>query len=508
MTLRIASLCCILITASCEKSIPPIAAVAEPGYTEVATRWSARTELFVEYPPLVKGQPSRFAIHLTRLDNFQAMRQGTVEVRLAPTNGAAEVFRVASPSRPGIFGVTVVPSSSGSFRLSIHLNCEGIEDTHDLGIVAIPANPSPIKPEASSEDPNEISFLKEQQWNLDFATSLTLDQSLRQSLRVPAEVTPRPGGEAQVDAPFDGRVHFERVPAIGSKVEANQILASLALPTSAPTDPTALELARTEANVQLQYLRRDRERAERLVASGAVPAKRLDEARSNELTAEARLKAAEARLTLFEASRNADSSGNNRRFAIRAPIAGTLVSVKSSPGANVRAGDVLFQIVDLDAVHVSAIIPESEFPSMRGLSGAELEIPGMDAPRRLDRLVTIGRVVDAPSRTFPVIYAFDNRERRVAINQTVYVRILFAPTPRSAVIPESALVEDSGSPIVFVQTSGESFLRRPVKLGQREGGLVQIVEGLKPGERVVTKGAHLIRLASMSSQAPAHGHVH
>jgi multidrug efflux pump subunit AcrA (membrane-fusion protein) len=69
-------------------------------------------------------------------------------------------------------------------------------------------------------------------------------------------------------------------------------------------------------------------------------------------------------------------------------------------------------------------------------------------------------------------------------------------------------VDDAGRPIVFVQTEGESFVRRPVTLGAREGGIVQVKHGIRAGERVVTKGAALIRLASMSSQVPAHGHVH
>jgi multidrug efflux pump subunit AcrA (membrane-fusion protein) len=76
------------------------------------------------------------------------------------------------------------------------------------------------------------------------------------------------------------------------------------------------------------------------------------------------------------------------------------------------------------------------------------------------------------------------------------------------VVPESAIVDDSGRPILYQQRSGETFVRRPVKLGQRSGGMVQVLDGINPGERIVTKGAHLIRLASMSSQVPAHGHVH
>jgi len=76
------------------------------------------------------------------------------------------------------------------------------------------------------------------------------------------------------------------------------------------------------------------------------------------------------------------------------------------------------------------------------------------------------------------------------------------------VVPESAIVDDGGRPVIFIQQAGESFLRRPVKLGIREGGLVQVLEGASPGERVVTRGAHLVRLSAMCSQVPAHGHVH
>jgi len=75
-------------------------------------------------------------------------------------------------------------------------------------------------------------------------------------------------------------------------------------------------------------------------------------------------------------------------------------------------------------------------------------------------------------------------------------------------VPESAIVDDGGRPVVFIQREGEAFVRRPVKLGIREGNLVQIAEGLQGGERIVTKGAYLIRLAALSSQIPAHGHVH
>jgi membrane fusion protein, heavy metal efflux system len=94
------------------------------------------------------------------------------------------------------------------------------------------------------------------------------------------------------------------------------------------------------------------------------------------------------------------------------------------------------------------------------------------------------------------------------VNQAVHVRLLTTTTAAAPAVPQSAIVDDAGRPVVFIQASGEAFLRRPVQLGVREGGYVQVLEGVFPGERVVSRGAHLIRLAAMSSQVPAHGHVH
>lgn len=503
------------LLAGCQRTGPPApaasAAAAAEAETppEVVTHWTAQTELFAEYPPLVAGQTSRFAIHVTRLDNFQPVRRGEVEVRIQAAGAAPQTFRAGAPSRPGIFGVDVKPAAAGEVRLAITYTGEGWRDTHEAGLARVAASRAEARPETADEDGDAVTFLKEQQWTLDFATAVVEEREMRTSLRVPAEVEPRSGGRAEVDAPFDGRLLPDAFPRFGARVAMGQVLARVVPPPSNPADRPGLEAARREALAQWELARKDQARAERLVKSGAVPAKRVDEAAAAVAMAEARHDAAEARLAQYEAARRADGDGADARaFAVRAPLTGIIETVKAAPGANVKAGEALFQLVDLDTVYVSAIVPEAEFPRMRALSGAELEAPGLDAPRRLGQPVTIGRVVDAASRTFPVVYPFDNRDRRVAVNQTVYVRLLFEAGGRGPVIPESALVDDGGRPIVFVQQGGETFVRRPVKTGQRAGGTVQALEGVKAGERVVVKGAHLIRLASMSNQVPAHGHVH
>jgi multidrug efflux pump subunit AcrA (membrane-fusion protein) len=59
-----------------------------------------------------------------------------------------------------------------------------------------------------------------------------------------------------------------------------------------------------------------------------------------------------------------------------------------------------------------------------------------------------------------------------------------------------------------VQVAGESFARRFVDVASRDGGVVGLRSGLKPGERVVTRGAYEVQLASAAKGLPAEGHVH
>ena len=145
---------------------------------------------------------------------------------------------------------------------------------------------------------------------------------------------------------------------------------------------------------------------------------------------------------------------------------------------------------------------------MNELVGAELEVPGLGIPIPLDRLVAVGRVLEPRARTVPIIYALREPDRRLAIGQAVTLRLFVGAATEAITVPESAIVDDAGQPVVFVQTGGERFDRRAVQLGNRESGLVQILGDVSPGERVVVSGAPLIRLAALSPKVPAHGHTH
>ena len=497
------------VVAGCNRSGPPAAAPAEPEAMSV-TRWTDKTELFAEYPPLVAGGTSRFGIHLTRLDSFKAVTDGSVEVRLEGGSNVPEVFRVDAPSRPGIFGVDVRPTHMGKRQLVIVLKSNGLGDEHRVGEVDVYPNTEAAHAanRSGDEEAPGISFLKEQQWSLDFATAVVKEQAVRESIRIPARFEARPGGAADVVAPITGRLTRVVEVPLGASVSGGQELARLLPPPSAPADLPQLQRARADAQTALALATHDRERAERLTSAGAAPAKRLEEARSAEEQARARLTAAEASLAQDNAARTGSASHGDGLFIVRSPVSGVIAQREAATGANVSAGSVLFRVVDASQIHVVGQIPETETARSRRANAAEIEIPGHPDRVPAGRLVSIGRVLDPQSRTLPITFAFDNRTFTFPVGQAAFLSLLMDSTAPRPVVPAEAIVDDAGRPIVFVQREGETFDRRAVTLGPRSGGLVQITDGVKPGERVVTKGAYLVRLASLSASVPAHGHVH
>jgi len=499
----------IVVLAGCKNSSPPAKTPEGPEVIAV-TRWTERTELFMEHPPVVAGQSARFAVHFTDLQNFKPVTKGRVIVELRSASGKAEMFQADAPSRPGIFGVDVKPGSAGSHTMTVGLESGALRDTHDLGQVEVFANAQDAAKAVQSGEVEAIRFLKEQQWTLDFATEVVAERSLRESLRVPAEVRPRTGGEVELIAPVAGRIAVSgAIPSVGTPVQKGQVLARIIPRTATPADYATLESAREEAKAALGLAQRDRERAERLLAAGAVPSKRLDEAKAAEATAQAKFEAAQMRLKQYESSRSADGDApGESQFLLRAPIAGVVAAAHGTPGANVEQGETLFRIVATDLVYVVASVPEAEGWRLRQLAGGELELPGEAKPLPLGRVVSVGRVVDPQARTLPVIFEEHNSDGRLVIGQSDFVRLFTSATAKAPAVPESALVDDGGRAVAFVQVAGESFARRPVQLGNRQGGYVHVLEGIEPGERVVTRGAYQVRLAALSTQIPAHGHVH
>ncbi len=492
---------------------PDILPATEESPPVVVTRWTDLSELFLEYPPLKATQTSRFAIHLTDLGSFEPITEGRVVVELTHDDGTMERFAADGPSSPGIFGVDVSPERPGSPALVVRVDSSALSDEHDLGpaVVLGPQAVSNVQAHEATAgiETGAVTFLKEQQWNLDFATQLVQLGSIQSGLLAPATVEPRSGGRLVVVAPVSGRLLASApLPALGASVSRETQLGTIVPLWSGSPDRSTLELPLAEAEVGLQSVERELRRVERLFAAGAIPARRIEEAQAHRQIALARLNAAKKRMDSYEESRRDGPHSETRSsFAVRSHLDGVVTALFATDGAHVEEGEPLLEVVAIDSVQVSAAVPESQAPALRDLRGAELGLPGVP-PVALRGPALVGRVVDPATRTIKVSYLADNRRLGLALGQAVSLRLLTSEATQAPLTPTTALVEDAGRTLVYVQTGGESFEVRPVELGDRQGGQVQVTAGLRAGERVVTEGAYLVRLASASSQAPAHGHVH
>jgi cobalt-zinc-cadmium efflux system membrane fusion protein len=475
---------------------------------QAVTIWSERTELFMEYPPLVAGEQARFAIHLTDLSNFTPLREGRVVVRFE--GDTITRFETAAPSTPGIFGVDVTVPAARRYQIAVEVHAAKLKDELRVGAVTVHPNREAALAAIAADEEGATSFLKEQQWTLDFATARVESKPYREVIAVPATIEPRAGGAAEVRAPAAGRITTGSGRAIGSPVSRGTTLVELIVRNDRIGEAPVLKLELAQAETALRLAREDLARVERLTAAGAVPQRRLEEARAAHETAAARLRIAQEQLQHLELSRTGQGTGDpSERVLVRAPISGVIAEAPATPGASVEEGQLLFRIVAIDRVHVVGNVPEQHLAKTERTTAAEIDIPGVPSPVRATRLVSIGRVVDPQKRSVPITFEVANPPPSIAVGQSVTLRLIAAARAPEIAVPSNAIVDDGGQAIVFIQTGGESFERRPVKVGgPREGGFVQIVEGLDGGERIVTKGAHLVRLAALSPQTPGHGHVH
>jgi RND family efflux transporter MFP subunit len=502
----------LVFAASCSSgptaSEPKRRAVSETHFTD-------HTELFVEFPALVRGLESPFAAHVTLLDTFKPLRAGRVSVLLSGGGAPDERFAADKPTVPGIFRPVATPAYAGSRALSVTIEGDGFSDRHDLGTVEVHpdvATASNTRPAGPDHQGPAITLLKEQQWRVPFATAAVTERPVRESLRAHGVMRPRSDGEARVAAPLTGRVvtSAAQAPKIGMTVTPETILAVIAPRLSDDTDPDELARAVERARRDVDLARRERARLESLYGSNAVPERRVIEARHAESDAAADLATAEHRLRQYQGIHRASDEQPVGRITVRSPIAGTLVEARVAPGEFVEEGRVLFDVVDLERLWLEARISEADLARVRDARGAWFWVEGIATPFEVSEgsVVARGGVVDAKSRTAPLIFDVPNPQKTLAVGMFADVNVLTGEERTVLAIPTSAVVDDGGESVAYVEREGESFERRSLTLGVRDGDFVEVIDGLSHGERVVTRGAYYVRLAAASGAIPAHGHAH
>jgi RND family efflux transporter MFP subunit len=478
------------------------------------TDWTQKTELYMEYPPLVTGQAAVFAVHLTNLADFRPLTAGRPRIEFVPeTIGAPTALPGNEPSRPGAFRVEGVPPAPGRYRWALVIDAPGLTDRHDLGVVTVFADERTALADVAKRppgDPAAFAYLKEQQWTNAFATSRVEQAELRTAIRVPANIEPLSGGEAIVSAPAAGRFAADSLISIGATVRAGQTLGRLEPRLSAGDDRASLSAVVAEARVARDGAVTEQTRAERLLADRAVPARRVEDARRAVAIADARLSAAVARLTQREETlRSGGGSASGNAFELRAPIGGRVADVMATLGASYDEGAALFKIVRTDRVELRAQLPATDAAGVRDIVTLAFEIPGRPDPVALvPHHMHDAGVIDATTHALPVQFEVDNPGGRLLVGQSGTAVLYHRDRIRAPAVPAAAVLLEAGRPYVFVQVGGERFARRYVEVATRDAGLIAVKSGLQIGDRVVVRGAYDVQLASAAKGLPAEGHVH
>lgn len=511
LTITLALTSVLLLSGCSEETQDRTPMEAEHGHAHGAggekfTHFTEHTELFVEFAPLVVGESSAFAAHLTTLADFRAITAGKVTVRLQSEGQPDEVFSVDGPTQPGIFRPEAIPKIAGERELSIEVATSAFKVTHILGPVTVFPDRAAAEAEPPAHEDEGIVFTKEQQWKVEFATSEVITRPMRASVKATGTVRARPDGESMITAPAAGLLQpAGSFPHLGETVKKGQLLGYLIPRLGGETDLATLRAEASKAQVEEQLASEELTRLEGLYREEAIPEKRLLEARAKATSAQAHAQATRQRLAQY--------SGGGGGVPLRAPVAGTLVDLRLAPGAFVEEGALLFHIADRRRLWLELRVAEADAMRLANPSGAAFR--PFNAEHTIEitagkngKLIAVGGVVDAVTRTVPVIFEFPAPEQHLPLGMAVQAQIFAGSARDSAAVPASSVLDEGGIPTLFVQSSGESFERVTVRLGARDGEWVEVLEGLAPGQRVVSRGAYLVKLAATKTGEIGHGHAH
>jgi RND family efflux transporter MFP subunit len=476
------------------------------------TAWGSLYEVFPELDPLIAGEAAAAHTHVTALDGFTPVIDGTVEIVLSSPTGE-QVFAASEPVRPGIFNVEIQAETPGEFDLAFRISSAAGQEEVRGGRIRVGTVESPggvivaPAPKGATDGGEPLSFLKEEQWRSDFATSWVREDSLMRSVTGLARVRPPAGGAAMVTSPVDGVLRPEVWPYPGSRVERGTPLFSVVPRVAADRSLPTLEAELASLQAELSTAKTRYSRLEELYTLEATSQRELEEARARVETLEARYSAASRDL---ESANSARRGGDSGALTIRAPFSGEIASVSASPGETVTAGNPLARLVRTDRLWLEvSLAPQVARQLDTGsVSGAVLTFPE-GPPVRFEeglRLVSVAPEMDPETGTVTVLLEAPPTAGLI-LGTSAQAQVLLAETLPGIVVPASALVDDGGVSVVYLQLSGESFARQEVNVLERQGDRL-LVDRLVAGQRLVDRGGEAIRRSSLMASGEAHGHVH
>ncbi|MEA4810834.1 efflux RND transporter periplasmic adaptor subunit [Macellibacteroides fermentans] len=346
-----------------------------------------------------------------------------------------------------------------------------------------------LKEEGGHAD--EIVFTKEQAKAVGLTIETVSAGAFNQVIKTSGQIQASQGDEATIVATSNGIVSFAN-PSIteGAAVRAGEAIVTVSAKNIQDGDPAV------KAKIEYETAQREFQRAEGLVKEQIISTKEFEQIRLRYETAKAVYGA--------QAS-NISASG----VRVTSPIGGFIKARLVSQGEYVSVGQPIVTVSQNRRLQLRAEVTENYYKSLKSISSANFKPSYDNTVYKLSdlngRLLSFGKA-SGVSSFIPVTFEFDNIGDIIPGS---FTEVFLLSTPQSNVIsvPVSSITEEQGLFFVYIQLDEEGYKKQEVTLGQNNGERLQILSGLKVGDKVVTKGVYQVKLAAISSVMPE-GHNH
>ena len=312
-------------------------------------------------------------------------------------------------------------------------------------------------------------------------------------------------------APFTGRV-TRTFAQLGDRVAMGAALFEVETPdvTQAANDLLAALDNVTKAQNTLAQARREDTRQQSLLTARAASQRDVEQARAALNSADSDVRISQASLdaardklrvlgrspaAIVEIERTRQVSGV---VTVTAPFAGTVTQRRVSPGMWLTSGqgDPTFTISDLSTMWLVAAVREMDVPMIR--VGQEVQVAVGALPDRAftARVVRMGAGLDPTTRRMTVQAEVLDPDAVLRPEMFATFRISVGDESRGAAVPASAVIHRGADASVWVAMDDNRFAMRAIRIGNRSGDTLQVVQGLRAGERIVTGGALFIDRAA------------
>ena len=350
-----------------------------------------------------------------------------------------------------------------------------------LALAACGGDPEPAK-EAAIKTEGDRAILSEPD-KADFLKTVTVEKDQGSTLRLPGRLVWNEDRTVRIVPQVGGRVQKITV-EIGSNVKAGQMLAILSSPDFGQAQADARK-AQAEQQLARQALERQRE----LHAAGIVADKDFQQTQAEAISAQAEAERASRRL----AGLGGASDGS---YTLRSPLAGVVVERNLNPGLEFRpeqGGDPLFVVTDPTSLWLQLDASEADLAALKAGEKTSLQVKQYPNERFSGVIHHVGDFVDPTTRTIRVRGEVPNQDRRLKGGMFVTALIELPPT-QTLLVPVAAVFLVGEQRYVFVEEATGRYILRAVQAGPERNGRIEILAGVKEGEKVIIEGnLHLIK---------------